>query len=297
MLVALFTISYVFHCNRGNNTFLANNASPETEGLHVCDNPFASSLAFPMKEAVNQMRSGRLRAISSDAELLSTWNSHDQKRFDAFEELGCESTCVGGECGADESKFVCGLALLHSPCVVYSIGGNNQWEFELDILAKTSCHVHTFDCTGPVSRFSPPDHGRHTFHHACLVAKEDDSFDDSMVGEKWTLRTMQNKLGHQQIDLLKLDIEGFEWPILYSFPTLTEKEAFALPMQILIEVHYRTSMKKLALSTEVDFKSAADMVLLSSHLKNLGYFSAVRDDNHFCQSCTELTLIRALCTS
>ena len=52
---------------------------------------------------------------------------------------------MGGECGADDSKMVCGLDLLKAPCVVYSVGGNNMWSFELDILANTECEVHTLD--------------------------------------------------------------------------------------------------------------------------------------------------------
>ena len=33
-------------------------------------------------------------------------------------------------------------------CIIYSIGGNNEWQFELDLLQRTKCHIHTFDCTG-----------------------------------------------------------------------------------------------------------------------------------------------------
>jgi hypothetical protein len=83
----------------------------------------------------------------------------------------------------DESKIVCGIGRLEekepaakkeetSPCVVYSIGGNNQWAFEKVILEQTTCEVHTFDCTGLRSRFQPrfpPEYaGRHTFHHVCV---------------------------------------------------------------------------------------------------------------------------------
>ena len=36
-------------------------------------------------------------------------------------------------------------------CVVISIGSNGEWEFEEDIVKRTRCTVHTFDCTVPTS--------------------------------------------------------------------------------------------------------------------------------------------------
>ena len=232
--------------------------------------------------------------------LSKVGNSHDHRRFDAFPEVAsCNRTCVGGECSADESKIVCGLSLLKAPCVVYSIGSNNQWEFELDVLSLTPCEVHTFDCTGPLQRYHPPDNQRLHFHHACIAAKNSfPSRDSSMQGQIWSLETAQQKLAHARLDLLKMDIEGFEWSILESWSTLDPhgSQPVALPMQILVEVHYRTQMKDLADKDFEDFKSASDMVRLSSRLNRLGYFTAVNDRNPYCPHCTELTLMKARCT-
>lgn len=49
----------------------------------------------------------------------------------------------------DGGKWVCGLgALLEDrPCTVYSVGSNGETTFEVDILNRTSCEVHTFDPT------------------------------------------------------------------------------------------------------------------------------------------------------
>ena len=61
-------------------------------------------------------------------------------------------------------------------------------------------------------------------------------------GEFQTLQHIQHALNHTQIDVLKMDIEGYEWPILLdAWPTLTDRSASTtiLPMQILLEVHYR----------------------------------------------------------
>ena len=61
-----------------------------------------------------------------------------------------------------------------------------------------------------------------------------------MCGEMWTLLEMQQRLGHKRIDMLKLDIEGYEWPLFHSWPEIvTDKDRSAsmlLPMQIMVEV-------------------------------------------------------------
>lgn len=241
-----------------------------------------------------------------------THNDYTPKRFSAFQEMAtCNQTCVGGICGADESKIICGLANLREPCVIYSIGGNNQWAFERDLLQKTACDIHTFDCTGPLLRFNPPKNERLHFHHVCLGVKSlpaptnvtmGKSNNDMLLGEVWTLEEMQSTLHHNRIDLLKMDIEGFEWPVmdhwwqdLFHIRRGAGTSSFVLPMQIVVEIHYRTQMKELSLTSKDDFKNARDMVQLQSHLLKMGYATVVNDLNPFCTHCTELTLMRIRC--
>jgi hypothetical protein len=60
-----------------------------------------------------------------------------------------------------------------------------------------------------------------------------------MKGDYWTLLEMQQKLKHQRIDLLKVDIEGWEFSLFDSWPELSLMEAseeILLPMQLLVEV-------------------------------------------------------------
>ena len=179
-------------------------------------------------------------------------HQHTHKRFDAFDVMGtgCEQNCIGGRCKSDTSKIACGVTQQNmvAPCVVYSIGGNNQWEFERGILDNSPCDVHTFDCTGPKTRYTrQPNSTRSHFHHVCLGTQfipapvEPPKSNTAPHGEFWTLPQIQNSLQHAQIDLLKLDIEGWEWPLFNSWPTLTDMAAptTVLPMQILVEVHYR----------------------------------------------------------
>jgi hypothetical protein len=148
-----------------------------------------------------------------------------------------------------------------------------------------------------------------------------------MEGEIWTLLEMQQRLGHSRIDLLKLDIEGWEFPLFESWPDLYRKEEsenILLPMQILVEVsphfsvwkvinnkidqrillwylfslsiqvHYHTQFETLH-RDDLEFKTPTDMVHLQAHLLRMGYVVTIRDDNSNCLHCTELTFIRARC--
>jgi hypothetical protein len=173
--------------------------------------------------------------------------SHDYERFFPFDELTpCKKkSCVGGGCSEDTSKITCGLNELQKQehCVVYSFGGNNEWQFERSMLKRTPCEIHTFDCTGPRSRFKvPKNQTRLHFHHVCISPypqNPNEPRPKGMVGESWTLLEMQQKLGHKRIDLLKIDVEGFEFPLFSSWPELhykEESENILLPMQIVAEV-------------------------------------------------------------
>jgi hypothetical protein len=191
---------------------------------------------------------GNLTAIGSDSTSIR-YRKHDHQRFFPFAEMAkCKSpTCVGGACRKDDSKIVCGMEELQKqqtestkkdkdtnntttppPCVVYSIGGNNEWQFELDLLRHTPCEIHTFDCTGHKSRFKVPSsehkdnahNNRLHFHHVCLVAYPElagEPRPSYMKGDYWTLLEMQQKLNHQRIDLLKVDIEGWEFSLFDSW--------------------------------------------------------------------------------
>jgi len=250
--------------------------------------------------------------------LYSQRMSPPHEQFFAFEKMAtCHTNntmCVGGECGQDESKIVCGLNKLLPPCVIYSIGGNNQWKFELDLLSKTPCEIHTFDCTGPRERFHKPRDDRLFFHHVCLgttvKSAPESCTDRNICGEIWTIDKIQKELGHKKIDLLKMDIEGYEWPIFESWQELTtaneannrDANATELPMQILVEFHYYTVFQDLLKMYNVslaekgaNFRHATDVVSLQEHLLKIGYIIVVRDDNPFCPHCTELTLVRAKC--
>mmetsp|Transcript_38118 Transcript_38118/g.92254 ORF Transcript_38118/g.92254 Transcript_38118/m.92254 type:complete len:266 (-) Transcript_38118:2414-3211(-) len=215
--------------------------------------------------------------------------------------------CIGGPCRDDRSKITCGISALQRGCVVYSIGGCNQWEFELDILAKTPCSVHTFDCTRHKKIYTPPESDRLFFHHICLGTEHEEAPGNcssrarargplalKKCGPTWTLDEIRTTLGHHQIDMLKMDIEGWEWDIFESWPLPTDTTARGvyLPMQIAVELHTATvdhSKGKLITWSPVEVAKFHERLL------RIGYVVIERDDNMRCSHCSELTLIRARC--
>jgi hypothetical protein len=275
-------------------------ADPSADTLYCPDNPFWPAIEDPPNLIRDRIFKWLAKRQDIERELVAEGLGYTHARFGAFRSITtCKRTCVGGECGADESKMVCGLDLLKAPCVVYSVGGNNMWSFELDILANTECEVHTFDCTGPLSRFDVPQNSKLTFHHTCIVPASSWSNDGQMEGERLDLQTVQKRLGHQQIDLLKMDIEGFEWPILYDWldNSSSQSRELVLPMQILLEIHFRTQMSDLSTDRRSDFKFATDMVQLQTQLLRKGYVTTNFDPNVACAHCLEVTLIRVKCES
>ena len=137
----------------------------------------------------------------------------------------------------DGGKWVCSKdALLSTPgCVVYSMGSNGDTSFEQAMLRDTACTVHTFDPTlndttaGSV-RAVPGLHfqgiglshtdGEHVFKNQAQPVK--------------TLQTIMTDLNHTWIDVLKVDIERHEWPVLKSWLLAYDVLPFT---QLLIELH------------------------------------------------------------
>ena len=264
----------------------------------LCANPFLSSVSTPLSLVQSRMQSWLDNVVEKEKHALAEFTIGTHSRFGVFENVSeCEHTCVGGKCSSDASKVVCGISKLAKPCVIYSIGGNNEWSFELDLVEKTPCDIHTFDCTGSESRFQVPDHPRINFHYTCLVPEGTKDFSSEGSGSFMTLQQIQSMLGHRRVDILKMYIEGYEWPILLQWYTTFDVRApsLHLPMQILVEIHYKTQMNALATSRTSDFKFPTDMITLKKHLTDMGYFSTVYDLNPQCRHCLELTLLRMWC--
>ncbi|CAL1547638.1 unnamed protein product [Lymnaea stagnalis] len=127
------------------------------------------------------------------------------------------------------------------PCLVYSFGINFDFSFD-DAMAKLGCEVHSFD---PSMEWEDKKRGPNsTFHNLGLSNKNTDGFNprkDMYVTKKqiWKMRTIKSvmkELGHEQrtIDVLKIDIEGYEWDVIDN---MMETDVFKYIRQFMLEFH------------------------------------------------------------
>jgi len=152
----------------------------------------------------------------------------------------CKSLKVFGNEASnyDEAKRFCYFGdRKNQTCVVYSVGGNNQWDFEEYMHHGSNCDIETFDCT--VNATVPLKiKDRTRFHKICLGASN-----SLRNGHQrfLTLHQMNKVVGRASgPDYFKMDIEGFEWAVLKAMIHSSYMNAALdkqLPQQIYSEFH------------------------------------------------------------
>lgn len=204
------------------------------------------------------------------------------------------------DASSDGGKWLCGIKNLQSGCIVYSLGSNANFDFEFDIIAATPCVIYTFDCTVSESeeRF-PKDllargQGRIFFYPWCVGES------GGRNGNNYfSLIEIASKLKHNKIDLLKMDIEGYEYRVVESIFAGALKNSLQdfLPMQVSFEMHAwdpRVSEPAAAIRNGQGL-SAGDMQVFWTQLTELGYVPVSREDNPLFSMGVEFTVVRAFC--
>eukprot|EP00978_Attheya_sp_CCMP212_P003867 scaffold8225_cov52-Attheya_sp.AAC.1 len=140
------------------------------------------------------------------------------ERFDAFH---------------DGPKFVCGVDYIakQPSCLVYSVGSNNEFAFEVGVKNFMGCDTYTFDPT--VTKFLG-DPKVTTFYPWGLG--EDGKKDYNWIS--MSFETIINKLGHNgtRIDIIKIDCEGCEYTVMPPLFDAISKGTIQVD-QIQIELH------------------------------------------------------------
>lgn len=137
----------------------------------------------------------------------------------------------------DGGKWVCGMSQYEAakqPQVMYSFGVGGEVSFEVEWIRRTNVYVHAFDYSVTTTGIPALDKMTDRFKlHQLGVSGEDYTEDGDRFA---TLKTIMADLGHDYVDVIKMDVEGSEFPTLDTF--LEDYEGKALPFgQLLIEIH------------------------------------------------------------
>jgi FkbM family methyltransferase len=141
--------------------------------------------------------------------------------------------------------------------IVYSFGVGDDISFDLGLINKFDLQIFAFDPTPksidwistqnlpkqfvlhPVglanydgkAKFHPPTNPDHV---SATMLERTETKDQAYKVEVKTLKSIMQELGHKNLDLLKMDIEGMEYDVIDDL-----KAKNILPSQILIEFHHR----------------------------------------------------------
>ena len=138
----------------------------------------------------------------------------------------------------EDSKYFVGINSISSvgrDFIVYGAGIDNKPMFEKH-LASLNASVFAFDCTN----VAKDDWKEFTFYPWCIGRKKEmNSIYTEKSADKtfqfYSIHTLKEKLQHDHIDMLKVDIEGFEWDLLVD--EILKMDSNDLPIQLLFELH------------------------------------------------------------
>jgi hypothetical protein len=183
------------------------------------------------------------------------------------------------------------IAFPQKDCIVYAMGIDNDSAFEQQ-MTQFCKQVHAFDCTVDLNSTSVV-YQNFTFHQICIGSKTD--IDDvevyghnkrSLTFEP--LSTVMKELGHTQIDILKLDIEGSEYEL---FETEILSKNIPLPRQLLFELHTERADPRYVPPNTVRGKNRTEVNDLFLRLYDIGYRIVGMEINSGDGSCADFGMV------
>ncbi|KAJ7175784.1 methyltransferase domain-containing protein [Mycena filopes] len=141
----------------------------------------------------------------------------------------------------DGGKWVCGISRVETKpnCIVYSFGINYESSFEAEILANTDeCEIWGYDFS--VNSFGPqiPRSQAHRTHFRPYGLAGTDKHGPDDTNKMYTLESLMKMNGHTHIDILKVDIERWEFETLSALVKPYLASGKPLPFgQLQLEIH------------------------------------------------------------
>jgi len=190
---------------------------------------------------------------------------------------------IGGP--LDGGKWVCGPRRLpRENCVVYSIGSNGVDDFEQSMYdVAPQCEMHTFD-PGDFANAINVNRKVTTYHQKFLMptAKPEKNMT--------TLTDVMHELGHNHIDVFKVDIEGGEFGV---FPALFSDRPGGVgigQLQLELHGHPTLSLKKMRIFFRMMFDMGFELFhieinLVSPYATELAFINRTMIPREFRQGC------------
>ena len=239
----------------------------------------------------------------------------DNLRFDALGPvLQCPSSILSTFVNGDGEKHICGISAnsfsdsasvttrvndeVSKPCVIISIGGKDQWDFELSISkAFPHCHIHKLDCTvdGSIPEALA---NQATFHKICIGTEK---INAKMAGSRSA--PLNNAHSHHMRwvdfaavislndppDLMRMDNEGHEWSILIDMAVNAPHNL--LPQSISVVLHYDTRKSTLP-SWNRRLRSPHEIGAWMDFMLTRGEYVLVdRNDNKISKDSSEISIV------
>ena len=167
--------------------------------------------------------------------------------------------------------------LINANSIVYGVGVGQDITWDLAMIERFGCTVHAFDPTPRCRKWLETQAvpAKFVFHPfglsdkdgiATFVMRSDDptwsSYNPSENAqganevvklEVCRLATLMKELGHDRIDVLKMDIEGGEYAVIEDLLRSPIR-----PRQILVEFHYWDNYKEMVRRTAASVRALKD---------------------------------------
>ncbi|KAL0940038.1 uncharacterized protein CTRU02_206648 [Colletotrichum truncatum] len=147
----------------------------------------------------------------------------------------------------DGGKWVCGMSCYSTaskarPIIIYSLGVGQESSFENEMLSRTNCEIWGFDMSVDDwgDQLDESNRGRAHFLKAGAAGQTDTSSNPPY----YSVQDAMKKNGHDYVDILKMDIETFEFEVLDSLiGNFSAEKGLEVPIgQILVEIHLQRPM-------------------------------------------------------
>lgn len=161
--------------------------------------------------------------------------------------------------GSSNAGWTLAPKFIDEKSIIYSFGIGTEISFDLSLIEQFNVNIYAFDPTpnsiewiksqslptnfklneygisdyDGLITFYPPENPLHISHS---IVEKMATKDKTINVNVKKLETIMSELGHEHIDVLKMDIEGAEYSVIEDI-----QKSGIRPIQILIEFHHRFS--------------------------------------------------------